>query len=211
MRRSAAVLVLGVAILAGACSSDDGGGSAANTSIPDPTTTASTTTEPRTVAPDTIPDDESQIDKAYAQGVVDEHALLAHEALKLTMAAGVVDDEVTALLQASRTETDAITASNDLFATAISGFEGLLPEPSPLTIEVLDVLVASTNCLVVEVRVDDSGVLADPPPRGEDQRDFIEFQPATSAQRESGLNPTAWARAQFPVTFDSSVPEFACE
>ena len=147
MRRSAAVLVLGVAILAGACSSDDGGGSAANTSIPDPTTTASTTTEPRTVAPDIIPDDESQIDKAYAQGVVDEHALLAHEALKLTMAAGVVDDEVTALLQASRTETDAITASNDLFATAISGFEGLLPEPSPLTIEVLDVLVAA-NCRV---------------------------------------------------------------
>lgn len=200
MRRSAAVLVLGVAILAGACSSDDGGGSAANTSIPDPTTTASTTTEPRTVAPDIIPDDESQIDEAYVEGVLEGLASAAAQAFDHTRRAGVVDESAQAILLASGTEPDAVRGINSLSRLARQGFEGYREDPSPVVYTVVEVLVAQRDCIVAEIETDSSGLFIDPPstspPPG---RTMVELLPATVSQRETGLNPTAWVSDSFPV------------
>ena len=67
--------LLGATLLLGACGDDDDNGDrSAVTSIPDETTssTSSTTTEPRTVAPDVIPQDESQITEEYVEQVLNE-------------------------------------------------------------------------------------------------------------------------------------------
>lgn len=200
MRRTAAVLILGVAILAGACSSDDDGGSAANTSIPDPTTTASTTTEPRTVAPDIIPDDVSQIDEAYVEGVLEGLAEMALQALESTRDAGVVDEMAIEILMASGTEPDAIRGINSLSALARQGFEGYREDLSPVAYSVVDVVVARRDCVVAEIETDASGLFVEPPsaspPPG---RTMVELLPATASQRETGLNPTAWVSDSFPV------------
>ena len=212
MRRSAAVLILGVAILAGACSSDDDGGSAANTSIPDPTTTASTTTEPRTVAPDIIPDDESQIDEAYVEGVLD--ALFVASLRALTdvrdVHNGVIVEEVSASIDAISTSAESAAIQNSLATAARSGFEGVPAEPSPIRATVVEVMSASKACIFAEVSLDTSGVGGTASEPSSELRQFAELHVASIAQRDSGLNPTAWVIAGLPVRQDGTVPEDPC-
>ncbi len=210
MRRFVPVVLLVLALVAGACSGDDDTGSAANTSIPDKTTTSSTTTQPDTVSPDVIPTDESRIDEAYVQAVVDAHMALGLEALVLTMDAGLVDEAVTDLLSDIHTDESAIDTANGLAAAAIGDFAGIRESPGPLQAEVLEVRSGTAACLIIEVRVDESASLVDPIDNSA-KRTFIEFNPASEGQKASGLNFTAWVLHQFPVTFDGSVPEFACD
>ncbi|HSP02734.1 MAG TPA: hypothetical protein VLR27_04490, partial [Acidimicrobiales bacterium] len=65
--------LLGATLLLGACGGDDDDGrAAAITSIPEETSTStsSTTTEPRTVAPDVIPQDVDLITEEYVEQVL---------------------------------------------------------------------------------------------------------------------------------------------
>lgn len=209
MRRTAAVLILGVAILAGACSSDDDGGSAANTSIPDPTTTASTTTEPRTVAPDIIPDDVSQIDEAYVEGVLDALYRVSGEAIRDAAAEGSMTEMALDLLNASHDVEAAVAQINSLADAESEDFARYVDDPGFVQADVVQLLEVSTTCVAVEIEVDSSAVLASPPD-STDIRTFVQLVPATVEQRQTGLNPTAWVFGDSELTFGGGDGALTC-
>ncbi|MFP5576752.1 MAG: hypothetical protein ACLGIZ_00785, partial [Acidimicrobiia bacterium] len=160
-----ALLVAG--LLLGACGDDDDSGErAAVTSIPDDTTTSSTTTtEPRTVAPDVIPQDESQITEEYVEQVLNELYAVANEALRLSMEAGLVDEPSIDLIEATSSATTAAEDINALLDLSRRNFEGFRNDPEPLRADVLDVIEASSECVFAEITVDRSGSLSEPPAR----------------------------------------------
>lgn len=193
------VLFLTVALAIASCSGNDDG-SAAVTSIPDETTTSVTTTsEPDTVAPDIIPNDVSLIDEAYVEGVLNALAVTNADVLSLTREAGLVTEDVIAMVDATSSEADAIESINSLARLAREGFDRYSPELTPATYEVLDLLTATDECIVVEVTVDRSGLFVKPPSDPPPGRTLLELLPATEQQRASGLNPTAWVVDSAPV------------
>lgn len=210
MRRSAAVLILGVAILAGACSSDDDGGSAANTSIPDPTTTASTTTEPRTVAPDIIPADVSQIDEAYVEGVVVALYRVSGDAIRDAVKNDGMDERTLDLLSAVHGVQAAADQINFLADAETDGFDKYVPEPGYVEVTVVDVVEADESCVIAEIEVDPSDVLVSPPDRT-GVRSFLRLAPASAEQLAGGLNPTAWVIEESDITFDGEPGTLTCD
>ena len=125
-RHLTALLVAG--LLLGACGDDDDNGDqTAVTSIPDETSTStsSTTTEPRTVAPDVIPQDESQITEEYVEQVLNELFVVSLNALATLDPRGLVDESDIELIESAqprdRSRREQI---NDLVELAFGGFEG---------------------------------------------------------------------------------------
>lgn len=206
--------LLGATLLLGACGGDDDDGrAAAITSIPEETSTStsSTTTEPRTVAPDVIPQDVDLITEEYVEHVLNELFGVSLQAFIASRDAGIVDDQALALLDATSSDDVFEQRVNDLSEFAIGGFSGLKQDPSQVVIAVSDVLESSRSCIVAEVRTDASGLMVDAPPMEPGERDFVRLLPASAEQAETGLNPTAWVLDQFPVTLDGTVPDLSCE
>lgn len=212
MRRLLPAL-LGATLLLGACGDDDDGDRSAVTSIPDETTTStsSTTTDPPTVAPDVIPQDESQITEEYVEAVLNELYEVSLASFLAARDAGLVDEEAVALIEATNSEAVFEQQVNDLLELSASGFAGLKPDPSPVTVNVMSVIEVSERCVIAEVDTESSGLLEVPPPAEPDRRSFVRLLAASDAQRATGLNPTAWVFDEFPVTLDGSQPDFNCE
>ncbi|HEX4903650.1 MAG TPA: hypothetical protein VFV42_12610 [Acidimicrobiales bacterium] len=202
--------LLGLALLSGACSGDDDDGDrAAVTSVPEQTTTSSTTTEPEVPPVDVIPQDVSLITEEYVENVLNALFDVDLEAVKMARSEGVVDKPAIQLLEATTSAETALQRINDLIDLSVGGFEGMSEDPSALTFEVREVLSASQLCMFAEVVVDSSGMFpASQVPDG--AREFVRLLPATEEQLTTGLNPTAWALDEMPVTLDGSVPEERC-
>ncbi len=213
MRRLLPAL-LGASLLLGACGGDDDDdGQSAVTSIPDETTssTSSTTTEPRTVAPDVIPQDESQITEEYVEGVLNGLYEVSLQAFVASREEGLVGDRAIELLEATSSRGVFEQRVNDLLDFSFGGFQGLKQNPTPVTVTVQDVLETTTTCIVAEVTTDPSGLVVEPPAPEPGERDFVRLLAASADQSATGLNPTAWVLDEFPVTFDGSVPDLECE
>ena len=204
--------LLGATLLLGACGGDDDDSDrAAITSIPEETTssTSSTTTEPRTVAPDVIPQDESQITEEYVEQVLDalhEAMLGATEAAR---SAGLVEERAIAISEATNTEQGARDLLNGLVAQAADGFAGFRDDLQPVDTEVVEIHEVASDCIFVEALFDFSGLTTEPG-NSEDFRLFARLVPASEEQRASGLNPTAWVLDELPATDDGSVPSGKC-
>lgn len=202
--------LLGVTLLVSACGDDDDGDRSAVTSIPErSTTTSTTTTAPAVPPPDVIPQDVSLITEEYVEQVLNALYEVSLEAVELARAEGVVDQPSISLIEATSSAEVALQRTNDLIASATSGFEGVQEAPGPMVFEVVDLIDAGRDCVLVEVRTDSSQLLVDPyQPDG--LREFVRLYPAAEEQRQSGLNPTAWVVDQFPVTLDGSAPQLEC-
>jgi hypothetical protein len=209
-RHLTALLVAG--LLLGACGDDDDSGDrAAVTSIPDDTTTSSTTTtEPRTVAPDVIPQDESQITEEYVEQVLNELLAAGLEATKHTRDVGLVDEVTIEITEALNGKDRAAQALNSLIEAAANGFANFQGKLRPATAEVTAVLESGPQCIFAEVSFDHSGVVLDAQPLPENVRGFVRLLPATDEQRASGHNPTAWMIDGLPATEDGSAPAATC-
>jgi hypothetical protein len=212
MRRHLTVLLC-ASLLLSACGDDDNGGdSSAITSIPDETTsTSSTTTEPRTVAPDVIPQDESQITEEYVEQVLNELYVVSLESFIIARDAGLVEERALALIEATNSELVFEQQVNDLLALSAGNFEGMKIDPSPVNVSVVKVIDASPSCAVAEVITDPSGLMTDPAPANSGERSFVRLLAASESQLQSGLNPTAWVFDEFPVTLDGSRPQLNCD
>ena len=209
-RHLTALLVLGLVL--GACGGDDDDDRAAVTSIPEETTTSTTTTtEPRTVAPDVIPTDESQITEEYVEDVLNELFSVAGAALAATMEAGLVEETAIALIEATSSASTTDDDLNELIDLASTGFEGIKPEPSALRAEVLEILLREPDCVVAEIELDRSGIVEGGSVDEPDARTFARLVPASEEQRASGKNPTAWVTDGLPTTMDGSVPQGLCD
>jgi len=205
--------LLVASVLLGACGDDDDDGDrAAVTSIPEETTssTSSTTTEPRTVAPDVIPQDVDLITEEYVEQVLNELLGVAGEALRQSVRAGLVDETAIALIQATSSEGTVTDDLNELLDIASSGFAGIKSEPTSLSAEVIAILQSQTDCVFAEVALDRSGVVEGEEVDSPGVRTFAKLVPATEEQRRSGLNPTAWVTDGLPTTTDRSVPTEGC-
>lgn len=209
-RHMTALLVAG--LLLGACGDDDDSGErAAVTSIPDDTTTSSTTTtEPRTVAPDVIPQDESQITEEYVEQVLNE--LMADSLVATVRAreAGLVDGRVIEVVESLNSQERSIQALNSLSEAAADGFSDFKTELEPATATVLEVVEGTPACIFVEVSFDNSGIFKNAQPVPQNIRTFARLVPATEAQRASGHNRTAWMIDALPATEDGSVASDSC-
>lgn len=212
MRRLLPAL-LAASLVLGGCGGDDDddGDQAAVTSIPEETSTStSTTTEPRTVAPDVIPQDESQITEEYVEQVLNELFEVSLQAFTASRDAGIVEERAIALLDATSSDAVFEQRVNDLSDFARAGFSGMEPEPSSVQVSVVDVLDSDESCIVAEVTTDASGLMTDPPPMEPGERDFVRLLVASPEQLATGLNPTAWVLDEFPVTLDGTVPDLSC-
>ena len=210
-RHLTALLVAG--LLLGACGDDDDSGDrAAATSIPERTSTStSTTTEPRTVAPDVIPQDESQITEEYVEQVLNELLRASLESMLLARDAGVVDQPSLDLIAATTSDAVFETRVNDLLELAASDFSTLRSSPGPIQATVVAVLDADVQCIVAEIETDASALVIDPAPPQPEQRNFVRLLAASEAELESGLNATAWVLDEFPVSLDGSMPDVGCQ
>lgn len=205
--------LLGATLLLGACGSDDDDDRSAVTSIPEETTspTSSTTTEPRTVAPDVIPQDESQITEEYVEQVLNELYVVSLQSFVVARDAGLVEERALALIEATNSGSVYEQQVNDLLALASTNFDGMRAEPTPVRASVANVLDSSLACAVAEVTTDSSGLMTTPIPTDVNERSFVRILAASDSQQQAGLNPTAWVFDEFPVTFDGSVPNLSCE
>jgi hypothetical protein len=211
MRRLLPAL-LAASLVLGACGGDDDGDQAAVTSIPDETSTStSTTTEPRTVAPDVIPQDESQITEEYVEQVLNELYEVSLESILLARESGLVDEPSLSRLEATSSDDVFERRANDLLDLASTGFQGLKADPGPMRFTVLELVDASSSCIVAEVSADSTALVEAPQPRQSGQREFVRLYPASEEAQASGLNPTAWTLDQFPVTFDGAGTDLDCE
>lgn len=203
--------LLGATLLLGACGGDDGGDRSAVTSIPDETSsTSSTTTEPRTVAPDVIPQDESLITEQYVEQVLDALYEVSLEAVEHTRSAGVVDEVTIELIESINSERQARDALNSLMEAASRGFAEFRDDLSPATADVSSVIHGDSECVFAEVRFDSSGLLTELPPVPSNGRTFARLVAASEEQRSSGHNPTAWVIDGLPATDDGTVPSESC-
>lgn len=205
--------LLGATLLLGACGSDDGDGDqSAITSIPEETTTSTspTTTEPRTVAPDVIPQDESQITEEYVEQVLNELLAVAGEALRETVKAGLVEERAISLIEATSSQATVTGDLNELLGLASVGFEGIRAEPTSLKADVIEVVGADSDCVFAEIELDRSGIVEGQPAEQSGVRTFAKLVPATEEQRTSGQNPTAWVTDGLPTTTDGSAPSNPC-
>jgi len=209
-RHLTALLVAG--LLLGACGDDDDSGDqAAVTSIPEETATStSTTTEPRTVAPDVIPQEESQITEEYVEQVLDELYGISLQAIKHTREAGIVDESTIELVESIYSPPQSRVALNGLIDLARRSFEGYRDDPTPVTADVAEVLQRNQECIFSEVRFDTSGLVNEPAVFSDTVRGFVRLLPASDQQRVSGRNSTAWVIDALPVTKDGSVPTETC-
>jgi hypothetical protein len=205
--------LVGLCLLLTACGDDDTDDDlSAVTSVPDETTsTTTTTTEPRTVAPDVIPQDVSLITEDYVEQVLNELFGVALEALLAARSEGLVEERSLALIEATHSDDVFEQQVNDMISFARTGFEGVKDSPSPLAVTVVELLDVSRRCVVAEVTTDASGLMDEPPPPEPNERDFIRLLPASSEQVATGLNPTAWVLDQFPVTLDGSAADLGCD
>jgi hypothetical protein len=205
--------LLGATLLLGACGNDDDGEPAVITAVPEETSTptSSTTTEPRTVAPDVIPQDVDLITEEYVEQVLDALQEVSLASIVAARDAGLVDDRSLELLTATSSDAVFEQRVNDLADLASSGFPGLKTSPSALTISVVELLDASRSCLVAELTTDASELVDSPRTPEPNERSFVRLLPATEEQLSSGLNPTAWVLDEFPVTLDGSVADLRCE
>ena len=206
--------LLGATLLLGACGNDDDDGDrAAVTSIPEESisSTSSTTTEPRTVAPDVIPQDVDLITEEYVEQVLNELYEVSLQSFMVAREAGLVEEQAMALIEATNSETVYTQQVNDLLALSATGFEGMRPTPSAVEVSVVELLAASPSCVVAEVTTDASGLMDNSTPADPEERSFVRLLVASESQRQTGLNPTAWVFDEFPVTFDHSEPQLGCE
>ncbi|HAS09968.1 MAG TPA: hypothetical protein DCS55_05515 [Acidimicrobiaceae bacterium] len=206
--------LLGATLLLGACGGDDDDSDrAAITSIPEETTssTSSTTTEPRTVAPDVIPQDESQITEEYVEQVLDALHEVSLDTIVAAKEAGLVEERALELLTATSSDGVFEQRVNDLIDLAANGFPGLKAEPGALDISVVELHEIAPSCVVAEVTTDASRLVESPRPVDSNERSFVRILPATDEQLSSGLNPTAWVLDEFPVTLDGSMADLSCE
>jgi len=205
--------LLGATLLLGACGGDDDDSDrAAVTSIPEETTssTSSTTTEPRTVAPDVIPQDESQITEEYVEQVLDELFRVSRDALVHTREATLVDETTIELLESIYTKDQAREAINGLIEIAFGDFANFQADPQPATADVLELIDRHRECVFAEVRFDSSGLVTNFQALPDHVRGFVHLLPATEANRAPGHNPTAWVIAALPATEDGTVPAETC-
>lgn len=210
MRRLLTAL-LGASLVLGACGDDDNGDQAAVTSIPDETSTSTTTTtEPRTVAPDVIPTDESQITEEYVEGVLNDILAASLEATRHTREIGLVDEITIGIIESLNSEERATQALNSLAEAAVGDFAGFNENLQPAKATVSEVIAASPECVFAEVVFDNAGFLKESQPLPENVRGFARLVPATDEQLSSGRNPTAWIIDALPATEDGSVPPDTC-
>ena len=205
--------LLGATLLLGACGGDDDDGrAAAITSIPEETSTStsSTTTEPRTVAPDVIPQDVDLITEEYVEQVLNELFVVSRDAIVAAREDELVDTRSIDLMTATSSDAVLTQRLNDLIDMSFNSFDGIRSSPEPLRLMVIDLLQTGRDCVVAEVETDASGLLEEAPVTTPDERDFVRLLPASEEQRAAGLNPTAWVLDQFPVTLDGSVPDLSC-
>lgn len=205
--------LLGATLLLGACGGDDDDGrAAAITSIPEETSTStsSTTTEPRTVAPDVIPQDESQITEEYVEQVLNELLQTSAAATKHAREVGVVDEMTIEMLESINGEERTIQAVNSLLEASSAGFKGFKADLRPATADVANLHDVSSQCIFAEVSFDNSALLQDPQPLPDNVRGFVRLVPSSDAQRASGHNATAWVIDSLPATEDGSVPADRC-
>ena len=185
--------LLAFTLVATACSDDDDADTSAITSIPDDTTSTTSTTEPRTVAPDVIPDDESLITEDYVQGVLNGYSESALDAFLATRAAGGADEIAIGIVDATSTEPHAVERINSLADVAFEGFAGYRSDPGPIRYDVQSVTIATRTCIVAAILLDSSALLEKPVEASQSEGNLlIELLPATQEQRSGGLNPTAW-------------------
>lgn len=206
--------LLGATLLLGACGGDDDDSDrAAVTSIPEETTssTSSTTTGPRTVAPDVIPQDESQITEEYVEQVLNELFGVSLQSFVTARDAGLVEERALALIEATNSESVYEQQVNDLLDVSATNFAGMRTDPTPVRVSVVNLLDSSLACAVAEVSTDSTGLMTNPIPTDADERSFVRILAASDSQRQTGLNPTAWVFDEFPVTFDGSEPQLSCE
>lgn len=205
--------LLGAILLLGACGGDDDDGrAAAITSIPEETSTStsSTTTEPRTVAPDVIPQDVDLITEEYVEQVLDALYEAILDATVSTRDAGLVGEAAIEVAEATHTPSGSRALLNSLAAEAAEGFEGFRDELSPVDTSVIAVHEATSTCAFAEVTFDSSGLTTEPA-TADGFRLFARIVPAEDVQRASGLNPTAWVLDELPATNDGTVPTQQCE
>lgn len=203
--------VLVASLLLGACGDDDDGDRAAVTSLPEETTTStsSTTTEPRTVPPDVIPQDVSQITEAYVEQVLDELYAAMLPATVATREAGLVEESAIQIAEATHTPSGSRALLNSLAQEASDGFQGFQEQLSPVDTTVVEVHEATRMCVFAEVTFDSSGLTTETP-NASGFRLFARVVPATEEQRASGLNPTAWVLDELPAISDGPVPTQQC-
>jgi hypothetical protein len=204
--------LLGATLLLGACGGEDGDGrAAAITSIPEETSTStsSTTTEPRTVAPDVIPQDVDLITEEYVEQVLDALYGAMLGATEAARSEGLVEERAIAISEATNSKDGARELLNGLISQAAEGFVGFRDELSPVDTEVVEVHEASVDCIFAEALFDFSGLTTDPG-NSDEFRLFARLLPASEEQRASGLNPTAWVLDELPATDDGSVPSDKC-
>jgi hypothetical protein len=211
MRRLLTAL-LGATLLVGACGGDDTGDQSAVTSIPDErsTSSSSTTSEPRTVAPDVIPQDVSLITEEYVEQVLNELLAVAGDALRQTVAARLVEERAIELIEATSSADTVTDDLNELLDIASSGFEGIKEEPTQLRAVVLNVLERGNDCVFAEIELDRTGVVEGEIRAEPGVRTFVKLLPATEEQRASGQNPTSWVTDGLPTTTDGLVPSNVC-
>lgn len=205
--------LLGATLLLGACGGDDDDSDrAAVTSIPEETTssTSSTTTGPRTVAPDVIPQDESQITEEYVEQVLNELFGVSGQALRIAMQAGLVEENAITLIEATSSSNTVTDDLNELLGITSSGFEGIRHNPTSLSATVREVVHARPNCVFAEIELDRSGVIEGDVAIDSNVRTFAKLIPATEEQAASGKNPTAWVTDGLPTTTDGSAAVNEC-
>jgi hypothetical protein len=202
--------LLGASLLLGACGGNDDDDRSLVTSIPEQTTTSTTTTTPPVPPPDVIPDDPALITEEYVEQVLNLLFEVSFDAAEIARHAGIVDSDAIARLEATSTQTSAAQRIDDLVELTVLDFDGIRDDPSPIRLQVVTVLEVTPECVFAEVLTDSSGFLIDAySPEG--TRDFVRLHPADEGQQSSGLNPTAWALDEFPVTLDGTVPDARCE
>jgi hypothetical protein len=152
MRRIALVVI--ALLVVGCTGGGDGDDDAAPTTTEAPTTTVieMTTT---TAAPDpfTVPADPADIDEAYVAAVLTELERINGDALRLAVSEGL-----------SPTITEMITSANDadqasheldtLVNASLDDFSGMNRPPGDVVLAVVELLVANTSCIAVDVTED---------------------------------------------------------
>ena len=160
MRRILAwVLVVAVPATLGCGGSDaepDTGGSP----LPRPTTT--TDTSAGTAAdPRVIPSDPADITPAYVEAVLRELYAIQRDALRLAMREGAVTAEVINLLERINTPKRSLAEINALADLARAGFTDVFEPAGAVAAEVVSLVRARLDCIVVEARLDFSAVSRD--------------------------------------------------
>jgi hypothetical protein len=182
-----ATLVVAAVVLAGGCSQT--GPTTAGATVPTvSTTSSSTTTAPESFA---VPAEESKIDAAYAERVLNALKHVSGEVVRRIHARRAFDQSDLVILRAIYNDPE--------LAAQAKGYRGLVAKhdaerdpPGDNTVSVTRLIGANLACIAVAATVDVSATVKDPPPP---YTTFYVLRLTQQGANPDGINPTPWSIA----------------